>query len=523
MTIMSKTMFRALLAFVLLAALPPAAGAQQRRALDLAALDRYIEQARAAWEVPGLAVAVVHDWRVVLARGYGVREAARGERVDEHTLFAIASNTKAFTAAGLAMLVSAGRLSWDDRVRDHLPWFELYDRYVSDEIRVRDLLSHRSGVGTFSGDILWWGAPFSAEEVVRRARYLPQAGAFRASYNYNNLMFIAAGEVLRAASGQSWPAWTRAHILAPLGMERTVLSVDSLVLRDNVATPHKRVGGVNRPLPWHDWDAMAAAGGIISSASDMAKWLQLQLRGGILENGDTLFGPAQQWTMWTVHTPLAVSPGSATLYPSTHFRGYGLGWSLHDYLGRRIVSHGGAYDGMYSQVTLVPEEQLGVVVLTNGMTGIAGALANRIVDAYLGGEPKDWSNLLLERERAAEVRERERRAAAVRQTVPSTAPSLPLASYAGSYGGQLYGEVTVALEDNRLVLRMAPGTDLVADLVHLQYDTFRLDWRREYAWFESGLAQFVLDVRGAVRELKLDVPNQDIWFHELELVRRAPR
>ena len=525
---MPSTMRRRLAGSLLLLALPAAAAAQRP---DLAALDRYIEQARTAWDVPGLAVAIVKDGRVVLAKGYGVREVGKPQPVDEHTLFAIASNSKAFTAAALATLVDAGKLGWDDRVRDHLPWFQLYDRYVTDELRIRDLLSHRSGLGTFSGDILWWGAPFSAEEVVRRTRYLPQAGPFRASYHYNNLMFIAAGEVVRTASGQSWPAYVRQHLLAPLGMDETVLSVDSLVLRRNVASPHKRVfprdtaagaAGVNRPLPWHDWDAMAAAGGIISSASDMAKWLDLQLRGGILPSGDTVFRPRQQLTMWTVHTPIAVSPASAELYPSMHFRGYGLGWSLHDYQGRKIVSHGGAYDGMYSQVLLVPEERLGVVVLTNSMTGIASGLANRIADAYLEVAAKDWSTILLERERASDQRERERRAAVVRQTVANTRPSLPLASYAGTYGGPLYGNVTVAQENGRLVLRMAGGTDLVADLSHLQFDTFRVEWRREYAWFESGIAQFVLAPNGDVSELKLDIPNQDIFFQELELKRRPP-
>jgi hypothetical protein len=254
----------------------------------------------------------------------------------------------------------------------------------------------------------------------------------------------------------------------------------------------------------------------------MARWLDLQLRGGILPNSDTLFSPTQQWTMWTVHTPLAVSPATASLYPSTHFRGYGLGWSLNDYKGRRIVSHGGAYDGMYSRVLLVPEEKLGVVVLTNSMTGISNAVSNRIMDAYLGGDARDWSALLLERERAGEREERARREAVVRQQVPGTKPSLPLGRYAGTYGGPMYGDVTVAHDDGRLVLRMAPGTDLVADLTHLQFDTFRVDWRREYAWFESGVAQFLLDPAGEVAELKLDIPNQDIWFHELELKRRPP-
>ncbi|HSJ13135.1 MAG TPA: serine hydrolase [Longimicrobiales bacterium] len=487
---------------------------------DPAALDRYIAGAIAAWEVPGLAVAIVEDGRTVLARGYGVRETGTDARADEHTLFAIASNTKAFTVAALAMLVDEGKLDWDDRVRDHLPWFELYDPYVSAEMRIRDLLSHRSGLGTFSGDLLWYGTPYSPEEVVRRTRLLPAAGPFRASYGYSNLMFIAAGEVVRAASGKPWEQFVRERILDPLGMRRTVLSTDALAQRDNVATPHKTWAGTSTPIPWQNWNTMGAAGSIISSVSDMAEWLKLQLGGGVTAGGDTLFAPAQQWTMWTMHTPQAVPASSRELYPSTNFRGYALGWALNDYLGRRIVSHGGGYDGMYSRVVLVPEAKLGMVVLTNSMTGISTAITNRILDAYLGGEERDWSALLLERERRANTREAERRAAVVRQTVAGTRPSLPLDAYAGTYVGAMYGDATVTLEDGGLVLRLLPNPELVADLRHLQFDTFVVEWRRTWAWFESGVAQFILDPAGKVVEVELNVPNQDLWFDELELKKR---
>lgn len=487
---------------------------------DPAELDRYIAQARAAWEVPGLAVAIVKDGETVLAKGYGVRDARATGAADEHTLFAIASNTKAFTTAALAMLVDEKKLSWDDRVQDHLPWFQLYDPYVSAEMRIRDLLSHRSGLGTYSGDLLWYGTPYSAEEVVRRARYLPPAGPFRASYGYSNLMFITAGEVIRAVSGMPWNQFVRARILDPLGMRRTVTSTDSLSKRDNVATPHKTWSGASTPIPWQNWDAMGSAGAIISSVAEMSEWLKLQLRGGITAGGDTLFSPEQQWHMWTMHTVQPVSPSSRELYPSTNFRGYAMGWALNDYLGRRIVSHGGGYDGMYSRVVLVPEERLGIVVLTNSMTGISTAISNRIVDAYLGAEARDWSALLLERERRGSAREAERRAAVVRQTLPGTKPSLPLDAYAGTYGGTLYGDATVTLENGGLVLRLLPNPELVADLRHLQLDTFVIEWRRTWAWFESGVAQFVLDPAGKPVELKLDVPNQDLWFTELELKKR---
>jgi CubicO group peptidase (beta-lactamase class C family) len=498
----------------------PAALRAVAAAPDVAALDAWIAAARATWEVPGLAVAIVKDGRTVLARGYGVRNIGGRDPVDEHTLFAIASNTKAFTAAALAQLVDEGRLRWDDRVRDHLPWFELYDPYVSSEMRIRDLLSHRSGLGTFSGDLLWYGTPFSAEEVVRRARHLPQAGPFRASYGYSNLMFIAAGEVVRAVSGEPWSQYVRSRLLEPLGMRRTVLTTDSLVNRTNVATPHGISAGNLVAFAWYRWDAMGAAGSIISSVSEMAEWLKLQLRSGVTEAGDTLFRPQQARTMWTVHTPLAVTPSSRELYPSTNFRGYGLGWSLNDYQGRLVASHGGGYDGMFSRVVLLPAENLGVVVLTNSMTGISTAITNHVVDAFLGVQERDWSATLLERERASTARESERRAAAIRQVVPNTRPSLPLQAYAGTYGGEMYGDAEVVLEAGRLVLRLLPNADLVADLRHLQFDTFVVEWRRPWPWFGAGTAQFVLTPDGAISRLSLDIPNEDLWFHELDLARR---
>ncbi|NJD19045.1 MAG: serine hydrolase [Gemmatimonadetes bacterium] len=496
--------------------LPAALAAQQ---VDVAALDAYFAQAQKAWPVPGLSVAIVKDGRVVLEKGYGVRDVRGQDPVDEHTLYAIASNSKAFTAAALAQLVDAGRLSWDDRVVDRLPWFRLYDEYVTQDMRIRDLLSHRSGLGTYSGDLLWYGTPYSAEEVVRRARFLPQAYPFRAGYGYSNLMFIAAGEVLRAVSGQDWHDYVQANFFASLGMSRSVASTNQLAAKDNVATPHKYRAGETVPIEWYNWDAMGAAGGIISSVHDMTQWLMVQLAGGTL-GGKRLFSADRQREMWTVQNPMAVTAAYQARYPSTHFRGYGMGWSLNDYLGRKVMSHGGGYDGMYSQVALVPEEGLGVVVLTNAMTDVASPLVYRVLDAYLGGEPRDWAGEALPRWKESRVQFEARQDAFEKSRIPGTRPSLALERYTGTYGGDLYGDATVSLEGGTLVLHLLPNPDLVADLEHLHYDTFLVHWRKELAWFGKGAATFVLDGAGEAAELKLDIPNDDLWFYELELRRR---
>lgn len=482
-------------------------------------LDRYISVAQETWPVPGMAVAIVKDGEVVLARGYGVLSIDDPTPVDEHTLFAIASNSKAFTSAALAILVDEGKLSWDDRVVEYLSYLRLYDEYVTEDLRIRDLLSHRSGLGTFSGDLLWYLTDYSAEEVLRRARYLEPAGGFRASYGYSNLMFIAAGEVVATVSGLSWAEFIRTRFLDPLSMSRTVLSTSRLGALDNVAQPHGLVDGETERFPWRGWDAMAAAGGIISSVHDMIAWLQLQLDRGVVGT-DTIFQPARSREMWTPHTVFTVSEGSESRWPSTHFRGYGLGWSVMDYHGRKVATHGGGYDGMFSRVALVPEENLGIVILTNSMTWISPALTYQILDAYLGGDGFDWSADYLPRfqEYRAEFEARQRHAEENR--IAGTAASVPLEAYAGTYGGDLYGDATVAVEDGHLVVQFQPAAELVGDLRHLHHDTFIVEWRNRFPWFGPGTVQFILDVAGQPVEMKVDVPNDDFWFNELEFVRR---
>ena len=486
---------------------------------ELAAIEAQIEQARQQWNVPGLCVAIVKDGKVVLSKGFGVREINRPEPVDAQTLFAIASNTKAFTAAAICMLEEDGRLHRSDRVQQHLPWLQLSDSWISAELRIDDLLCHRSGLGTFSGDLLWWGTPYSPEDVLRRTRHLTLKNRFRAEYGYSNLMFLAAGEVIRATSGQSWQQFIRSRILQPLNMQRTALSVTELGSLGNAATPHKTADSGDQPIPWVNWDTMAAAGGVISSADDMAKWLLLQLGRGQTEAGKPLFSRASSQRMWSPHTVIPVSEAARERIPSTHFRSCGLGWMLADYRGRQTVGHGGGYDGMYSQVLLVPEEQLGIVVLTNSMTGIANALCMTLADHWLGGPDRDWLGEGLRTDRDGRRDFADRIAAAIKPQAADTQPSHAPEDYAGDYRCPLYGDATVAVENGKLVLRLIPNPDLVADLEHLHYDTFVIRWRKTFAWFAEGTIQFVPDAAGQFQELRLDVPNDDLWFDELQLKR----
>lgn len=483
--------------------------------------DSYVETARQQWQVPGLAIAIVKDDQVLLSKGFGNRRVGAVESVDQHTLFAIASNSKAFTSAALAILVDEGKLKWDDRVTQHLPWFRLRDEFATREIRINDLLCHRSGLGTFSGDLLWWGTDYSPKQILQRAAELEPASSFRSAYGYSNLMFLAAGEVITAVSGQSWSDFVRERILRPLEMNRSTTSVRDLISLDNYASPHKTQLDRSQPMPWMNWDAMAAAGGVISSADDMSRWLRLQLRQGEVDSKRRIFSATASHEMWQAYTPIKLESTPSQRFPSTHFRAYGLGWALSDYQGLKVVGHGGGYDGMYSQVLMVPEKKLGIVVLTNSMTSITSLLAYRALDVLLDGDKKDWSAENLAKFRKSREDFAAKIAKLTTPAVAGTKPSHPLTDYVAKFRCPMYGDAAVSLEGEQLILRLLPYPALVAELKHLHYDTFEIRWRNEFAWFEGGTAHFIPDARGKFQRLELDVPNDDLWFHELKLQRSA--
>jgi CubicO group peptidase (beta-lactamase class C family) len=442
-----------------------------------AGVDRTLEEIRSEWNVVGLAVSVVKDGRTIFARGFGVRELGGSEPVDEHTLFAIGSNTKAITAAAAGILVDEKKLGWDDRVTKHLPWFELHDPYVTREITLRDLLSHRSGLGR-RGDFNWYATDFDREEIVRRIRFLEPSSSFRAEAGYQNTMFLTAGEVIEAVSGKSWDDFVKDRIFEPLGMTRSRTSVRELEGMENVATPHQRIDGEVVVVPHRNIDNVAPAGSILSSVSDMARWMLVMLNEGEID-GKRVVSPEVVAEVFRPNVIYPMSPESKTLFPSTHFSTYGLGWGLRDYRGRFIATHTGGIDGMLSQVLLAPEEELGIVVLTN--TSPRGNIAHSVItfhllDAFLGaaGE-RDWRREFKELEQKLEARQTEEERKRDESRVSGTSPSLALERYAGVYESDMYGRLSVGVEGGKLVLRR--HTKWVGDLEHWHYDTFLVRWR----------------------------------------------
>jgi CubicO group peptidase (beta-lactamase class C family) len=508
--------------FLLLLAFPQALLAQTLEE-RLKEIDEYAAKAGQDWKVPGFAVAIVKDDKVVFAKGYGVRELGKPDAVDKDTLFAVASNTKAFTSAALATLVDEGKIAWDDPVTKYLPYFQLYDPLATREMTVRDLLSHRSGLATFGGDLLWYETHYPREEIIRRVRYLRPTYGFRGHYGYQNIMFLTAGEIIPAVTGRSWDDYVKEKFFAPLRMTRTTTSYKQLIATPNVATPHNEFEGRVRVIHYSSADSAGGAAAINSSAAEMAEWVRLQLGRGTY-NGKKFFSADRSREMWTPNTVVAgVSETAERFNPSVHFNLYGMGWFLSDYRGRKVVTHSGGLDGMTSRVAMLPEENLGVVILTNSETPLQSFLWYKVFDVFLGAPRRDWSADYAARVKAAKERGDAEAKKLEDARVPNTKPSLALSAYAGTYTGAMYGDARVAEEQGRLVLRMMHSPNFVGDLEHWHFDTFRIKWRDSviYPFQQRGWVTFTLDPQGKVSEMKIDDPNPDFDFKELEFKRTA--
>jgi CubicO group peptidase (beta-lactamase class C family) len=507
---MKRNVFR-LLAFWLILCAAAQALAQTGPPPDL---DDYVARALKEFEVPGLAIAVVKDGKVALAKGYGVRKLGESAPVDEQTLFGVASNTKAFTAAALAILVDEGKISWDDPVIKHLPGFQMYDPYVTREMTVRDLLTHRSGLGLGAGDLLFFPpTTFTRDEIVARLRYIKPASSFRSKYAYDNVLYLVAGQVVAAVSGKSWDDFIKERIFAPLGMSASNTSVKDLRPGGNFVSPHQKVEGRLQPVPYMNIDNTAPAGSINSNVADMAKWVIAQLDQGAInggrngggENGDRrLFSQRQSREMWSAQTPMPVgNPPPQLSALRSNFTAYGLGWGLSDYRGYKVVSHSGGLLGMVSRVRMIPDLKLGIVVLTNQEAGGAmEAISYHIIDHYMKAPGADWIGAFraVAEQRLAQAKEVEKKQSAARNA--DSKPSLALAKYAGRYKDAWYGDVAIAHEEGKLVLRFSRTPGLVGDLEHWQYDSFVARWR-DRSLNADAFVTFALKPDGAIEQMKM--------------------
>ena len=443
--------------------------------VDTNKIDDVIKASMARFDVPGMAVAIVENDKVIFAKGFGVTNLDTNKKVNKDTLFGIASNTKAFTTAALAKLVDEGKLSWDDRVIDHLPEFRLYDSYVTREMRIRDLLSHRSGLGLGQGDLMIWpSTDKSVDEILAGLQYLKPASSFRSKYAYNNLMFVTAGEVVARVSGISWNDYIEKNILQPLHMDNSRAGFSRIPKSNkNWATGHIPMDGTLHPFFVNYLEDFRGAGAIASSVSDMSQWLRTQLAGGKMPSGEQLFSEKQQAQMWHPHI---TSMASKSAFESYHqqFRGYGLGWSIEDYHGFKKLGHGGGILGMVSQVTLLPEKNLGIVILSNQQAfGALSAVTHEVLEDALELEDKDWVEDLAK----SHFEGKQQAYANAKPEAPADyQPQLPNINYTGTLHDDWYGDVIIEQLDGKLRIDFTHTKRLKGTLEHYTGNTFIVKW-----------------------------------------------
>ncbi|SFC59260.1 CubicO group peptidase, beta-lactamase class C family [Parapedobacter composti] len=470
--------------------------------------DEYVGRVLQAFEVPGISVGIVKDGKVVLAKGYGVKKLGDPDPVDEHTLFNIASNSKAFTGTALAMLVEEGKLDWEDPVIKYLPYLQFSDDYVTAHLTVRDLLVHHSGLPAYANDFLLFPpSTYSRKELLKKLKDVPLRYDFRSVYAYDNILYVAAGEVVEAVSGMSWEDFVKTRIFDRVGMKNSISRYSTLKDQPNVAYAHARRNGKvevrERYFETNIGDNGNPAGGIASSAADMSRWLITQLDSGRTPDGFRIFKPSTTEQLWKIVRPMPISKEPEWLKPNQkNFWGYALGFRTYDYRGVKVVGHGGLLTGFVSQIAMVPDKKLGVVVLTNQLSsGAYWSIINHVVDHYLGNEPFDWiAGYKKELDRSLSRQDSTR--ARSKPVLPDTTwrRALPLADYAGAYRDPLLGRGVISVvSDTALRLDFPKAPQYSGKLRHFHGDQFRLVYDNSERG-EGPFLTFVFNADKSIRE-----------------------
>ncbi len=494
--------------------------------VDIKKLSKYIDSCRVEWNIPGMAVTIIKDDQVVMMEGFGVREAGKNEAVTPQTMFGIASLTKAFTSAALAQLNDKGLISWDDKVTKYIPYFKMYDPWVTDEMTIRDLLCHRSGLTTFSGDLLWHSTKYSREDIIRRIQYLKPTYGFRDGYGYSNLMFLTAGQIIPVVTGKSYDDYIKENLFVPLGMKNTNTSIRYMKNASpnsnkdaygNIAIPHVEKDGKMVPIRFVSWDNIAPAGGINSTSEDMVNWLKLFLDEGKF-NGKEILSEQALNDVWSSHNILPLDRFDKQMFPSMHFHNYGFGWDLFIFHGRKVINHSGGLDGMVLHLCVVPEENLGFVILTNSSNYLPYALTYKLLDEFFNTKGLDYPRTLLSLIKRNQEYDKAELAKQEKERAKDSKPSLPLEKYCGKYCGELYGCATISMLNNELSLQFEPAPEFKTGLKHWQYNTFSCEFTA-FPSLPKGKVNFIIDQNGEVTEFTIDVPNPDFDFKELEFKR----
>lgn len=491
-------------------------------------IDSLVNKALQTFEIPGIALAIIKDNKIIHSKGYGVRSLNTNLPVDENTLFGIASNSKAFTTATLGILVDEGKLNWDDKVIDYIPEFRLYDPYVSNDFTIRDLLTHRSGLGLGAGDLMFFpdSTNFTVDDIIHNLRYLKQTSSFRSKFDYDNLLYMVAGEIVKRVSGQSWESFVEESIMRPLGMDNSAASFRRLEDKSNVIDGHAPVEGKVKVVRRHmDIEGENPAGGIYSSIADLSKWVMMHLNNGKYgtEYQSQLLSEEVHNEMWSPQTILPLNR-KVDKYNS-HFRSYGLGWFLIDVNGYKEVAHGGSLEGMVTLVTMYPELNLGIIVLTNQQAGGAMvAITNTVKDIYFAMELTDWINIYKEKsEKGIEASKKitdEIWAEINKNTAAKT--SVDLNKFIGVYKDDWFGEVEISEKNNKLFFKSMRSPKLNGEMFFYKGNTFVVKWTIR-SFDADSFVKFNLDFEGKPKsiEMKAISPFTDFSydFHDLDLIK----
>lgn len=488
-------------------------------------LDQVVEKTLKTFNVPGIAVAIIKDGKIVISKGYGVSNIKTQQKVDGNTLFGIASNSKSFTAAALAMLVDEGKINWDDKVIQYLPEFKMYNSYVTQEFTIRDLLTHRSGLGLGAGDLMIWpdGHNFTSKDIVKNIQYLKPVSAFRSKYDYDNLLYVIAGEVIEKVSGLTWCQFIEQRIMKPIGMDHSAASWDRLKDTTNTIVPHVPTDGKLEIIPRYKNHIFDAAAGIYTSTNDLSKWLILQMNKGMYGADQHLFSTKQSREMWTSQT---VMPNRDPYPYKTNFTTYGLGWRLNDINGYLQVSHTGGLDGIVTQTIMIPELQLGIIVLTNQQSGAAfNAISNTIKDSYLGLPAFDHV-AYLSQERKAKEENADKITDEVWETVAKNTKGLAAVTkedkHLGTYLDPWFGKVTIYQKKGKMYFTSERSPRLNGEVFWYKDQNYVVKWNIRSFHADAHLF-FDMDPNGNINHFKMKAisPLTDFSydFHDLDFTK----
>ncbi|SHG05901.1 CubicO group peptidase, beta-lactamase class C family [Flavobacterium segetis] len=490
-------------------------------------VDELVKETLKTFNVPGIAVAIVKDGKVVHAQGYGVKSIMTNEKVDANTLFGIASNSKAFTSAALAILVDEGKMRWDDKVIKYLPNFKMYNDYVTNEFTIRDLLTHRSGLGLGAGDLMIWpdGSDFTAQDIVQNLQYLKPVSAFRTQYDYDNLLYIVAGEVVHVASGLTWCDFIEQRIMKPLEMNNSASSYLRIKDSTNIIAPHVPIDGKLKVIKRYQNQLFDAAAGIYSSVNDLSKWTIMQMNNGQYDvDNKQLFSKKEHNEMWQLQTIIPVNPKPPY---NTNFSGYGLGWFLSDVKGHKQVSHTGGLEGIVTQITLIPEINLGIIVLTNQQSGAAfRAITNTIKDSYLGIQAENYvvnySKSLKENEALADKKTDEVWATVAKNKKENK--KINFKTIVGTYKDNWFGDVLLSERKGKLYFASKRSPQLVGEVFFYTDNSYVVKWNNAYFHADAHLF-FESDTTGKAVRLTMkaisELTDFSYDFHDLDFRRTS--